>query len=228
MDYVYICRPGDNEELRYSIRSVVKNLPEGRIWLIGGKPDWYSGDYIKVENEKNKFYSITKCWNAIKESTLISKDFILMNDDFYIINKLDSVPVMHGGKLDDKIKRYSDQHGYNKYAQILMRANKELIHVGIKQPLDYDIHVPMPINKELINDKALSSFAPRSIYGNMNNIGGTYINDVKVYSSLDDISYSFNYEESNSDFISSVDGSFKDVHEKILNNMFSTKTLYEQ
>lgn len=227
MDYVYTCRAGDNEELRYSIRSVVQNLPEGRIWLVGGKPDWYLGNYIHVEDEKNKFYSINKCWNAISKSSDISEDFVLMNDDFYAINKIDKVEPMHGGLLSEKIKRYSDQHGNNKYAQILLRTNKQLFHMGIRNPLDYDIHVPLPISKSKITEQVLSGLAPRSLYGNINSISGNFINDVKVYDKSDNINYSFDYTKIESSWISSVDGSFKDIYENILKDRFNIKTQYE-
>lgn len=228
MDYVYTCRPGDNEELRYSIRSVVKNLPEGRIWLVGYKPDWYIGDYIKVENEKNKFYSINKCWSAIQKNNYISDKFILMNDDFYIINELKNIDAMHGGLLLDKIKRYTEQHGANKYAQLLSMANRYLQYKGIDSPLDYDIHVPMPINKNNITDDVLSGLAPRSLYGNLNRIGGYFIDDVKVYSDLDNINYSFKYNQQETNFLSSVDGSFQEVYNNILKDMFKIKTHYEK
>jgi hypothetical protein len=150
-----------------------------------------------------------------------------MNDDFYIINKLDRVETMHGGLLSEKIKRYSDQHGSNKYSQLLSRANQYLVHKGINEPLDYDIHVPMPINKNNITDKVLSGLAPRSLYGNLNNVGGILIDDVKVYSNLDNINYSFEYQQKDTNFISSVDGSFREVYENILKNMFISKTQYE-
>ena len=46
MDIVYNCRPGkQNEELRYSIRSVMENLPHDNLWVVGGKPEWYTGNY---------------------------------------------------------------------------------------------------------------------------------------------------------------------------------------
>ena len=38
MNFIYICRVGENEELRYSIRSVLNSFPEANIWVIGGKP----------------------------------------------------------------------------------------------------------------------------------------------------------------------------------------------
>jgi len=48
MDFVYICKDGVNEELKYSIRSVVESFPETNIWVVGGKPDWYTGRDISI------------------------------------------------------------------------------------------------------------------------------------------------------------------------------------
>ncbi len=53
-DVVYVVRPGDkNEELRYSIRSVIANLPHRKVWIAGYKPTWLSDDlgYIKVQTK---------------------------------------------------------------------------------------------------------------------------------------------------------------------------------
>lgn len=227
MDYVYICRDGDNEELRYSIRSIVKNLPDVNVILVGGKPKWYSGQYISVENEKNKFYSITKCWKYIKESNHISNNFILMNDDFYLLKKINEIPIMHGGPLKEKIDKYTSAHGHNRYSRILLDAYNKLKHIKISDPFDYDIHVPMPIEKDKITDQVLNSLAPRSMYGNVNNIGGTYIDDVKVYSYKNNINYSFDYLNNDSTFISSIEASFDTLFRDILKDKFTEKSIYE-
>ena len=43
-DLVYIVCPGDqNEELRYSLRSVARNLPGRRVWIFGHTPPWVTG-----------------------------------------------------------------------------------------------------------------------------------------------------------------------------------------
>ena len=55
MHFVYICKDGENEELRYSIRSVLKNTKDAVIWVVGGKPNWYIGNYIKVIQDQNKY-----------------------------------------------------------------------------------------------------------------------------------------------------------------------------
>jgi hypothetical protein len=87
MDFVYICKDGINEELKYSIRSVVESFPEATIWVVGGKPDWYTGNYIKVEQKESKYKNAVKNLETICFSEEISQSFVLMNDDFYIIKK---------------------------------------------------------------------------------------------------------------------------------------------
>lgn len=226
MQYVYICKNGNNEELRYSIRSVIKNLPEGRICLVGGKPDWYKGDWIKVPDINGKLENIAQCWKTILNNNNIDNNFILMNDDFFILNKINNVLIYHGGSLDEKIQKYVSISGSTKYARVLSDTRNKLYRLGIEYPLDYDIHVPMPINKNNITENVLKSLAPRSMYGNINNIGGDKIQDVKIYSNKKMISLSYQYDQY-ADFISSEDDSFENLLQSILKNKFNKKTIYE-
>lgn len=226
MDYVYICRPGDNEELRYSIRSVVKNTPCDSIWLIGGKPDWYKGNYVIVEDIGNKFENIQNCYKVISQIGAISDKFVLMNDDFFIMKPIGEMPIFHGGKLIDKIDRYTVDKGHNKYTRILLQAHKRLLKQGIKDPLDYDIHLPLVVEKAAIDYFIDQSLAPRSIYGNLYNIGGQEINDVKVYSTKNMIDHSANITN-DMPFMSTEDGSFEKVF-NMLDSIFKEKTKYEK
>ena len=75
MDFVYICKSGDNEELRYSIRSVINSFPEAKVWLVGGKPNWYSGDFIEVDQRHHKYA------NAINNLQATYVGFQFINKD---------------------------------------------------------------------------------------------------------------------------------------------------
>lgn len=220
MDCVYICRPGDNEELKYSIRSVVKNLTHNNIWLVGYKPEWYIGNYIQVEDKSIKFENIRKCLSVVTEIGGISDNFTLMNDDFYLIKPMGIVPTYHGGYLDDKIARYIAQFGSTKYTRILADASKQLKKRGIERPLDYDIHTPMIMNKEHLKEVIELGMAPRSMYGNVFSIGGIEIKDVKLYKHNNEIDYS-------SGIISTEDRSLRLV-ENMLKDLFSEPTDYEK
>jgi hypothetical protein len=229
LDYVYVCRPGDNEELRYSIRSTVKNLPEGRIWVVGGKPDWYTGDFIPVQ--QTGINNHANVWNQLKiacNTKEISDDFILMNDDFFTVKKLEKVEYFYGGTMYKSLENYADSGQTNYGYQRLF--NKTYKHLGrrINKPLlDYELHVPMKMNKEKLLPILDTGFLHRSYYGNMYDVGGTETYDVKVYSNtelqgkfeelyLDDLNY-----------LSSHDSNFEFILDFILRDMFPDPSDYE-
>ena len=228
MDLVYICRDGENEELRYSIRSAVNNLPHDKIWVVGGKPDWYTGNYIEVNQGRAKYTNARNSLKAICDSEEISESFILMNDDFYIINKVESVPYMYAGTLDDKIKQREDIFNGNTYTTLLRKTLGYLYRKKINVVLDYELHVPMVMEKRKLNKVLKLSGLWRSVYGNVFNVGGVKIRDVKVYDKKDKFyinSYDINNLEL--DYLSSNDDSFETVKTLILEERFPFKTTYE-
>lgn len=224
MDCVYVCRPGDNEELRYSIRSVVKNLPYDNLWLIGYKPSWYTGNFISVPNTTTKFENIRLAIKTAAENDKISDDFILMNDDFFVIKHVQYVENLHGGLLIDKINRYRSMLGSGRYITLLENTHKFLTKSGIKNPIDYDIHTPMVFNKDKLLQIINRRHFPRSLYGNIFNIGGTLTKDVKVYSENSLLRYEIN---SDSPYISTQDDSFDSLYNSLLKEMFPIPSKYE-
>ena len=228
MDIVYICRDGENEELRYSIRSVVKNLPHDKIWVVGGKPDWYLGNYIEVPQKKSKYANARNNLKAICESKKISDSFILMNDDFYIINKVKSVPYMYSGTLDNKINQREDVFTGSTYTTLLRQTLGSLSRRKNAAILDYELHVPMEMQKNKLEKVLKLSGLWRSVYGNIFDVGGVKIKDVKVYSKTDKL-YGGSCDINNlkSDYLSSNDDSFELVKSLILEKRFPRKTVYE-
>ena len=117
LDFVYIVKESDkNDDLRYSLRSIAKFYPDHRVWIVGYKPKWVQNvGYIPVKQTGNKWGNSVKNIIAACESKEISEDFILMNDDFFIIKEkypLETVCNMNSGTLDKAIKAY-DNIKYN-------------------------------------------------------------------------------------------------------------------
>lgn len=227
MDLVYICGPGDNEELRYSIRSAVKNLKFDNLWVVGGRPNWYLGNYIEVAQNKSKYANARNNLRAICNSSKISNSFILMNDDFYITNKVDNVPYMHGGLLADKIKKYENLTGNTRYVLMLKRTLLSLSRRFKKDILDYELHVPMVMEKEKLLSIIDLPDLWRSRYGNTFSVGGIEIEDVKIYSSGTLVKKSYDINNLKYSYLSSNDDSFETIKNKILNIDFVDKTIYE-
>ena len=226
MDMVYICRKGDNEELRYSIRSVVKNLPEGRVWVIGYKPDWYTGDFIPLEDKSTKFNNIRLALFEAARHPEISEDFVLMNDDMFIVEPVSELKNYNGGYLSDKIARYRQISPSSMYVILLKNTFKQLKKMGIANPIDYDIHVPMIFNKTKLLEIAYLQFQPMSLYGNIYQIASETITDVKRYASDSNMS-ALSCKEIKYPFISTEDRSFDVVKKEILGDMFIEPSSYE-
>lgn len=233
LDVVYICRDGDNEELRYSIRSVVQNLPHRKIWIVGGKPRWYQGNYIPVKQNGTKFQNARANINAIVNSDEISDDFVLMNDDFFIMSPIDRVKDYYCGHLDQKIQYFINKHPKSKYTDLLMRSMKTLKRSGIANPIDYTLHIPMNMNKQKLKKVLSLSISWRLAYGNIHRIQAEYVSlppnaarDVKIYienNKLTDVSSNPLSEI----YLSTEDRAFLRM-KKFFMTRFPNKTIYEK
>ena len=230
MDFVYICKEGINEELKYSIRSVIESFPDSNIWVVGGKPDWYVGNYINVEQKESKYKNAVENLKTISTSDQISESFVLMNDDFYIIKKIDKIENFHGGYLLNKINLYQKLNGNSQYTRKLSGTYKKLKALGFENPLDYELHVPMIMEKEKLKIilELIDQFLWRSIYGNKFEVGGTEIQDVKVYTSGPLVLKSYNLNIDSHTYLSSADSSFNNIFNKILKDKFNKKTKFER
>jgi len=79
------------EELRYSLRSLAKNLVNVpfRVWIVGDKPDWVSDqvNFIPVPySGKTRCIDILHKHQAVIEHPDIGEEYIWMNDDIYLVN----------------------------------------------------------------------------------------------------------------------------------------------
>lgn len=231
MDFVYICRDGKNNELKYSLRSVFKNSPVNSVWVVGGKPDWYTGNYIRVPQTSDKYTNAKANLRTIIDNDLIPDKFVLMNDDFYIVNPITSIPVYHGGSLEKKANEYLKYRATSRHAKILLETVDLLKNNGVPNPLDYSLHIPMTIHKKNFEYAVEIGGAIRSVYGNMNRIGGTQlpVHDVKAH--LKNIAFpeTFDYKENKYDipFLSSSDQTFRILFKTVL-HQFNTPCPWER
>lgn len=228
MDFVYICGPDAGEELRYSIRSVIANAPFKSVWVIGSRPSWYTGNFIEVPQTMGKYDNAISNLKTVCESAQISNDFVLMNDDFFIIKRIRTVSSFHGGPLSKKIEAYSNLVSRSLYVQKLEATHRQLLKEGIDYPLDYDLHIPMRMNKKkLMNCLDNKKLLWRSLYGNRYSIHGKEMPDVKIYSSGPLSSRNHDINNTEHAYLSSDNASFPVLRSKILEKMFPNPTIYE-
>jgi hypothetical protein len=229
MDFVYICRAGENEELRYSIRSVNYHYPEAIIWVVGEFPDWYDGDYIKVKQTATKYRNVLNNLKAIVHSPQIPENFILMNDDFYIIDKPKKLEYLQEGLLVEKYHMYYDHYQSSSYTRKLLETNSRLRRLGYSEAMSYELHVPFPVEKsKLARVLKYEDLLWRSMYGNIFEVNGQKSLDVKVYNEVKMNFKNYNYKDPHLPFLSTDDTSFKMIKKEILSKKFSKKTKYEK
>jgi hypothetical protein len=228
MDIVYICRSGYNEELKYSIRSVVKNVPHDKIWVVGQKPEWYTGNFIPVRDKGSKYKNARENLKKICASEEISKDFILMNDDFFVMKKIDKIDYFYSSSLEERADLNFMIAPNAIYTKLLNNTVDRLNEMGIKEPKSYELHVPMIMNRQ--NLKSLLSYKNtlwRSMYGNIFHVGGKKMEDVKVYPASSSRENSFDWENKLDKYLSSQDDSFPELKSKLLGKKFTKKSPYE-
>jgi hypothetical protein len=229
MDCVYICRMGQNEELRYSIRSVHENYPHENIWVVGGRPSWYVGKYVRMPSSSTKDKNARQNLRAVVHNKDISDDFVLMNDDFYVLDKVKKPEYFHGGFLQERVDEYQSVHPNSSYTRLLTNTLVGLrSKYGIKDPIDYELHLPMPMNKDGLAESLVNNMLWRSLYGNINKVGGTEISDVKIYRTHQNNPVDSDYAKIKIPYISTADNSFPIVHHELLKDMFPTPSPHER
>lgn len=229
MNFVYICRDGENEELRYSIRSVVTNCKVDSLWVVGGRPDWYIGNYIEVTQKYSKYKNAFNNFKTICNTSDIPDDFVLMNDDFFIVNPVDKINSYYNGTLEEKINAYETILGRSSYINRLKATQDKLIQMGFDNPLNYEIHVPMSMSKKLFSNVLgmNHNLLYRSIYGNQFNDSPVEMVDVKVYGSDNFKPLSYDYKYIKYPFLSTESGSFLELKNSFLSKHFFKKSIYE-
>ena len=233
MDIVYLVKDCYlNEELTYSLRSL-KNIPHDKVFIVGGFPTNLKREslvHIPVLQGNNKYRNTTNNLKHICSNKAISEDFILMNDDFFILKPV--VPEelnLCRGYIDDVICEYVRRYGefYSQYIREMKQAKIFLEDLGIKKPLSYELHIPMVINKQKFLDifsiphiDALGDNSQkRSIYGNLYCKNSKVINDVKVFND-------YFYPLGSDKFLSTEDNSWSKTKQYV-NSLFPEKSIYE-
>lgn len=179
MDVVYILKDTpDNEELKYSLRSL-KNLPHRKVVFVGGNPEGVGPDlHIPLKQTKDKWHNATDLIKKICKDKRLSEDIILFNDDFFVTKPIDEMIIYKNHTLQD-ICRYVTHNGTRESEYIKTRIKptaRVLQNKGLPQD-NYELHIPMVINRKKMLKicNMFPEYAKRSCYGNYYRLGGINI-----------------------------------------------------
>jgi hypothetical protein len=126
----------NDEEIRYSMRSVAKFHPEAQMVIIGERPEWYTGEHYYISDESDCAY-VNK-WRKMENACLLFDTFVAMDDDFYLLEPFRPA-FYYSGKLSKVHNKYRGQVG--KYTQMVI-ATCDIV----PESNNYFMHAPLPID----------------------------------------------------------------------------------
>lgn len=192
MDVVYPVRPGEaNEELRYSLRSLQQNYPSVRtVWLVGFQPSWVTGvEFIGGNYSQSAQTNVYQNVLAAMQHPDVDDDVVVFNDDFFVTAPVTGVETLYRGTLAEHLALPAVRRSNSWWRQSLITTQVCLQAVGIREPLSYELHVPLPCKKGLMRE-TLERFAEvtpanppqwRSLYGNLHVTAARQAADVKRF-----------------------------------------------
>ena len=179
LDVVYLLKPcSEDKELRYSLRSLV-NLKHRNVYIYGGNLPWL--DNIKwiahTQTGVDKWHKSNSSFLEACRNPEISEDFILMNDDFFVMEPTE-LNYFYYGTLKERGQRVDS------LSKILLKQDSLLRELN-KPTKNYALHMPMIFNKKKaleLSEKFPDELIGRSLYANYYELGGESRPDCKIYS----------------------------------------------
>lgn len=171
MDILYYIGSGshhNNQELRYSLRSLEKHCHDvDDVWVVGNRPHFLNNNVKYLWVPDSGFWwqnAFCKTMAAIEAG--ISENFLLMNDDFFMLKDFSAAeyPYFHRGEIKDVAE--------NKYQQVICNTRQILQRLG-KPFKHYGVHCPMRLNAEKYRELAgyfndvENPVSARCLYGNL-------------------------------------------------------------
>lgn len=149
--WTYYAPGAKGDELKYSIRSVLKWYPNARVIVVGDKPDWYTGEFIEKPRIGNTdFRAFKDCYSKILRAAEEVDKFIWMMDDVYLASE---TPLWH--LTSPKYVRHVTQEKFYawkpKNAWAKTRANAYAYLLSKSLPTyDFAAHLPQPIRSSTL------------------------------------------------------------------------------
>lgn len=186
LDVVYLLKDSLNyEELRYSMRSLMF-FPCRDVWLYGGKPKWVRGvKHVPFhQSGPTKWHNTRDMMRAVCQNPDVSQNFVLFNDDFFILQPIKDLRRHCCGTLGQRAMQTisKDTHNLSKYGKQLAKCELALLEAG-KGNRNFELHIPMIFDKKkllAVLDKYPDCLMPRSLYCNEYNVRAIEREDVKV------------------------------------------------
>lgn len=230
-DIIVYIRAGQNEELRYAIRTWAKNLTFRKLCVVGGpKPVWLNPD-IYIEN-RTHWSLMRQCYENLSlalSDDRLTPDVLILMDDVFVMHPVGTWAINYDrGSLQKQLQRAEERGTIGNTYNELVRATYDELRKNYNNPRSFEEHAPFLCNRK----KMLDLFAKypdeaqrshllwRSLYGNHYDIQSIYRPDIKLATQADLVPMA-------ADVVSTNDSSFKGRIRPILEDYFPQKSRYE-
>ncbi len=177
MDVVYLLDTRKQSKILPLSIKTLKNIRHRNIFIVGKKPRGVEAEEIHFEDQQVLPIENTReKLRAIIEDERVSDDFILMNDDFLILQEYEYIPYYHQGAIKEKAVIVNDY----------WRQPVKQLYKKFPQGKMFNVHFPIVYNKKKlarILNQAKGSI--RTYYCNYYNIKGEQTEDYKTYQKSD-------------------------------------------
>ena len=232
MDIVYVVKPcTHNDELTLSLRTL-QNIPHDKVFIVGGCPRNINKDkvvFIETKQNLSKWQNSTNNLISACQDNRLSEDFILMNDDFFILSPVTEKDLLlDRGPFEDVFSYYAEKYGEDNAYCAGMRQTADLLKKwGFKDIKSFELHIPFLLNKKKFlalmaqpGVRDIKVLHKRTLYGNLYHKNTCTVPDVKI----------LNYFKPNvgkyHNFLSTIDQCFAPAKEW-LTARFPKKSKYE-
>lgn len=236
MNIVYILGTGstwNDNELRYSLRSLQNFFPgeKKNVYIVGHCPEWVKGvTIIRSEDngrckEENIFLKLLLACDELEE-------FYYFNDDHIVTSEVYKMALYHNGPLINLTHKIDSFIPYRCSIDNTINALKNR-KIDIDRMLNFDIHVPMFIDKTF--KEIMLKFSWDVKHGYI--IKSLYANHMQIKKAefMEDFKYLGEPLEENQlkeifksrKFISFADRGLNKVMKKVLNESFPATSKYE-
>lgn len=153
VDVVYVVRPGENEELRYSLRSLV-NFPHRRVFIAGSVPAWARNVIgIALTPLPEKFANQRASLTAAVGDSMLTRTFWLLNDDHFVCEST-AGPSFHRGPFSTYRPRTlrGGQNPHSTWWQAVCSTAEWVAETHGIDPLIAETHSPLAFDKGRLRD----------------------------------------------------------------------------
>ena len=223
--------PWQNNELRYTLRSIEKHLHGYRnIYIVGDKPAWLQNViHIPFKEVSLAAWKESNICHKIMEACLhpeLTGNFLFFNDDHFLLRSINAgdFPFFHCGMMSERFEEI-------KYTNPYARTIKNTLRL-IGDGYNYDCHCPVLFNQEsflLIMNRIDWSkpfgYLMKSLYCNEMKIIGQYLPDCKINQRLEEAEIYDMIKDR--PFFSVGNAGLTDVMKYVLNELYPVSSRWE-